>query len=354
MNAIKELRKRKKERLILRVIGFTLIPVGFAVQLVCFAQESPFGIFGMFAGVAGIVMVLRSFLHGKFKGLNQRLVECEKIPQVTILPLEKPTPQSGHKTSLEPVTLDGTDIHINTRDFYAWKAINPTVVQYEFRGTIALQQRNPVLHLYEDKVQTRQYCLQNKEDENFTGKYFQISVRLGILGIPPLPVAQIDGFVSDSPADTNMTHGCIGYRMEGHFLACGGEPGKRAYASTRGQDLVAKALKYPGYTTPANVRLLGICQDCGKSFVFHGYAFYMAQSDVAYSDDGQDCCQICAYSIDKDTWTYEEDGKIFRYYNSFCCPHCSAPYIDYKQHPERKVFGVSGCVHLGKTHYTAQ
>ena len=97
-----------------------------------------------------------------------------------------------------------------------------------------------------------------------------------------------------------------------------------------------------------------VCPDCGKSFCFHGYAFYMMQSDVAYSDDGLDCCEIQAYDIDKDTWTYETEGKVFRYYNSFNCPHCGTPYIDYKKHPENKVFGVSGCVLLGKKHYQAK
>ena len=49
----------------------------------------------------------------------------------------------------------------------------------------------------------------------------------------------------------------------------------------------------------------------------------------------------------------EEDGKTFRYYNSFCCPHCGAPYIDYKKNPGMKQFGVSGCVHLGRKAYHA-
>ena len=86
------------------------------------------------------------------------------------------------------------------------------------------------------------------------------------------------------------------------MVACGGEEGKQRYEMNRGQDLPMKALKYQGYTTPSNIRLIGVCPDCGKSFCFHGYAFYMAQSDVAYSDDGLDCCEIQAYDIDKDVY----------------------------------------------------
>ena len=36
------------------------------------------------------------------------------------------------------------------------------------------------------------------------------------------------------------------------------------------------------------------------------------------------------------------------------CPRCGAAYIDYKNHPENKVFGEPGCVLLDKTPYTFQ
>ena len=257
------------------------------------------------------------------------------------------------KEEIVPVQFVDSDIHIDSNKFIAWKRANPAAPQIEVSGSIPLTEKTPTISLYEDEIKTRDYCLQTEEDENFTGKYFLISVRLGVLGNPAVPVAQIDGFVSDTPNERRMTMDDVGYRMEGHFLACGGEAGKQRYEMNRGQDLPMKALKYQGYTTPSNVRLIGVCPDCGKSFTFRGYAFYMGQSDVAYSDDGLDCCEIQAYDIDKDTWSYETDGKTFRYYNSFNCPHCGTPYIDYKKYPENKVFGVSGCVHLGRKPYRA-
>lgn len=139
--------------------------------------------------------------------------------------------------------------------------------------------------------------------------------------------------------------------MEGHFLACGGENTKVRQEMNRGQDLPMKALKYLGYITPANIRMVGICPDCGKSFCFHAYSLYMGQCDVAYSDDGLECCSISSQEIDKDSWTHQTDGKTFHYYNSFCCPHCGTPYIDYQKFPEKKKFGVSGCVYLGRELY---
>lgn len=256
----------------------------------------------------------------------------------------KPKPTVQSRTA--PARFEGTSIYVDSAAVLQWLP-----AQYELQGVLPLSEKEPIITLYEDGVKTREYRLQTEKDEDFTGKYFQISIRLGMQGNPSVPAAQIDGFVSDTPEDRKMTMDDVGYRMEGHFLACGGETARLRYQMLRGKDLPMKALKYPGYTTPSNVRLVGICPDCGKTFCFHGYACYMAQNEVAYSDDGLDCCQVSEHNIDKDSWAYEVDGKTFRYYNSFCCPHCGAPYIDYRKYPEQKVFGVSGCVHLGRKVY---
>ena len=267
--------------------------------------------------------------------------------------LGKPLPEKAVEKK-DPVAFNSGHIHIDSAAFFAWKKENPESPQYEICSCISLHEKEPVIFLYEDGIKTREYCLQTEENEDFTGKYFHVSVRLGFQGQPAAPVAQIDGFVSDTDEDRKMTIKDIGYRMEGHFLACGEGLGVLRYNMTTGRDLPAKGLKYPGYTTPANVRLVGICPSCGKSFCFHGYAFYMVQNDVAYSDDGLDCCEILPHNIDKENWVHEIDGKKFRYYNSFNCPHCGVPYIDYKTYPDDKVFGVSGCVHLGRKAFRAE
>lgn len=249
---------------------------------------------------------------------------------------------------LAPVWFDGSGIHIDSKKFFAWNEKNSEEGQCVVTGIIPLIEKTPVIALYEDDEKTVEYCLETEDDENFSGLYFHVCARLSMLGNPQVPVAQIDGFVADTPDEREMSMKDVGYRMEGRFLKCGGEMAKKYYDSCRGADLPGKALKYPGFTTPSNIRLIGICPDCGKSFAFHGYAFYNAHNDVAYSDDGLDCCEIREYEIDKLTWSYEVGGKTFRYYNSFCCPHCGTPYIDYKKYPQMKVFGVSGCVLIGR------
>lgn len=254
---------------------------------------------------------------------------------------------------LAPVVVKEQRIHIYSFELIKWCRQNATQ-RYELTGVIPLTERTPVITLFDDGEKVREYCLQTKGDEDFTGKYFHYSVRLTLPDLPMLPIAQIDGFISDTPEKREFTQDDIGYRMEGYYLSFLGKPAEEAYATMRGADLPAKGLRYPGYTTPSNIRLIGICPECKKSFCFHSFAFYMGQNDVAYSDDGLYCCSIADCNINPDTWSYEEDGKTFRYYNSFRCPHCGEAYIDYTNHHDRKVFGVSGCVHLGDQHFNAK
>ncbi|MBE6713475.1 MAG: hypothetical protein E7580_08215 [Ruminococcaceae bacterium] len=254
--------------------------------------------------------------------------------------------------SLIPVQTSGQCILLHSEAFLKW--YKGTNAPFECTATLPLTSAAPSIHLLEDDQAVREYVLETEGKEDFTDKFFQSSIRLSVMGSPAAPVALIDGFISDTPEDRKMNYSDVGYRMEVYFLACGGKNSETRYEMNRGQDLPQKALKYAGYTTPSNVRLIGVCPYCKKSFAFHGYAFYMAQSDVAYSDDGLDCCEIRAQGIDKENWVYTVEGKTFRYYNSFNCPHCGTPYIDYQKFPQNKVFGVSGCVLLGKKPYHDQ
>lgn len=288
-------------------------------------------------------MVRRTFGTADAMKLGKPLEEEEPAPAVV-----EPDRKSAENA---PAKFEGANIYVDFSALMKWLISNPKT-QFELQGALPLTEREPTISLYEDGEKTREYRLQTEGEEDFAGKYFLISLRMSLMGALRLPVAQIDGFISDTPEDREMTLDDVGYRMEGHFLKCGGENAEISYKVTGGKDLPQKGLKYPGYTTPANVRLVGICPKCGKSFCFHGYSVYMGQCDAAYSDDGLDCCSISDRNINKDSWSFEADGKTFRYYNSFCCPHCGTPYIDYSKFPENKVFGVSACVHLGRKLYS--
>lgn len=256
------------------------------------------------------------------------------------------------------------EIHIDSSSYYNYLS----AVFYSKRppeplkinGKLALFEKTPVIKLYDDGVLVREYCLQTTGDEDFTGKQFNVGVILSLNGKPPVPAAQIDGFISEqTDEELSMKMGDIGFRMEAYFLISGKEDAKQRYEALRGQDLVPKALKYPGYTTPLNVRLIGICPECKKSFAFTSYNFPMMQSEPAYSDDGLDVMDLSAYKteetgFDKENWSCTVEGKTFRYYNSFNCPHCGEPYIDYKKFPQNKGYGNLGCAFLGNKVYREQ
>ncbi len=263
--------------------------------------------------------------------------------------------QKDQKPALCPVKIDGQSVHVSLADylvFYNKNFVEHKAALYQYFGVISLTEKEPLISLYEDSELRCSYRLQTEGDEDFTGKYFQAGVNLYFQGNPAVPVCQIDGFISDTPEKRKMNRGDIAYRMEVCFLG-NDDDSKKRYEENRGKDLGWKALKYAGMVTPRNVRLVGICPKCGQSFAFHSYAVYLTQDDAAYSDDGLDVCTITDPNIDKSTWMYEADGKTFRYYNSFCCPYCGEPYIDYKNQPENKKFGVSACVHLGHQLYQA-
>ena len=295
----------------------------------------------------GVISLYCCILDAKHKNALEK-IRAELISEIYARNFVIPK-----SSSAAPVKIKDLEIHIDSKTLLERMKDPNNEGPYELIDVISIPVNNPVLSVYEDGVKTREYCLQT-EKEDFTGKFFHIDIRIVMYGEPPLLGLQIDGFISDTQEIRKMERDDIGYRMEAFFLSCGGSKAKEINDSIAGQDLVAKGLKYPGFTTPSNIRLIGICSECKKSFVFYGHAFYMGQNDVAYSDDGLDCCVISDLDIDKDTWKYETDGKTFRYYNSFRCPHCGTPYIDYQKHHENKVFGVSGCVLLGRQAYNAK
>jgi hypothetical protein len=258
--------------------------------------------------------------------------------------------EKGAKGSFIPVECKGTSIYINSKQLIAWRNDNLLKKQYELDYCMPISEAEPTIYLYEDEAIIKKYKLQKNEDENFTGKNFILHMSITIKGNPEVFIAKINGFISDTEDIRNINLNDIGYSMENAILRCSGEAGSQLYKDVKGKGLVEKGLKNPSRITPGNIRLIGICPQCNNSFTFKSVACYMIQRDAAYSDDGMDCCEI-PRDIDVNTWQYTEDGKTFRYYNNFNCPHCKTPYIDNKKHPQHKTFGVPACIHLGRKHY---
>ncbi|WP_195450998.1 hypothetical protein [Anaeromassilibacillus sp. 1001302B_160321_C8] len=86
MNKKQELLQLKKQRTKIRIIGFCIMPLGYAIMGLCMASGSPLGILGMFIAFAGIMLILRSFMHFKYAGLNKALAEYDANPELQYIP----------------------------------------------------------------------------------------------------------------------------------------------------------------------------------------------------------------------------------------------------------------------------
>lgn len=249
-----------------------------------------------------------------------------------------------------PLTVKEMRIDIDTKEYADWYS----VTGYTHQCVVKLSGKCNIFQIYENNSLRREFELGTVEGEDFSGKYFHLALRIHTSNTycGPVHLVQADGFISDTPEDKKMQLSDIGYRMEAFPLySSAGEQYMREQIIDR--DLENKGLRYPGVTTPLNVRLIGWCPSCQRSFTFLSYALYNAQEEVAYSDDGLDVCGIEEYEIDKENWARTADGKIFRYYNPFRCPHCGKPYIDYKKHRNMKRFGNAACALLGKKPYSS-
>lgn len=437
----------------MRIIGFCIIPIGYAVMGICMTMDSAFGILGMFTAFAGIMMVMRSFLHVKYRGLNDAIKYYEKNPEANYIPqgidvgmmnnarslfdnefveygkailknkhcnsfnsnsalqeinkvfwnlsdLSKMDDESlcltyamltekgesadtqdlirkecvfrtlynrysGALASLNAkrrhyVSENTIPIKIIEQSIYIESALLRSVISnspnslYELTGSIFLNEKTPTIKLYEDNELVQEYVLETAKNEDFSNQYFQICIRAHFLRDVPVAVLQIDGFVSENKETEKMTNDNVGYRFEGHYLTHGDALAQRRFENINGLDLYDKGLRYPGYSTPSCVRLIGVCQVCGKSITFRSGNIYLTSDEPVYSDDGLSVCSISSYEtanpdFNKEEWMYQKSGKTYRYYNPFRCPHCGAPYIDYQKHPEMKSFGIAACYFLDNT-----
>lgn len=220
---------------------------------------------------------------------------------------------------------------------------------YSVRFVVPLTEKTPVLPLYVNHKHLHNYVLETEKDENFTGKYFHMMIRMFLreergADHPMLITVQIDGFIADTSEDQRMKSGDIGYRFEGILLRPNGEmlPSSRA-------SLYAKGLRYLGYITPGSVRLLGICPGCHHSLCFKSYNFPMMQAEPVYSDDGTDVYTLYDMdgTLDRENWKTEVKGKTFRCRNDFRCRYCGATYLDYSSNPTKSHYGLYGCAYLG-------
>ena len=221
---------------------------------------------------------------------------------------------------------------------------------YSFYTMIPLEEKTPTISIYEGEKCAVQYYLENNENEDFSDKLLCVRgkfiCRDGITKLMSEGVVVLNREVDIDLAFNSLD--TIIYRFEYHFINAEDEKTREAVERITGKDLEAKGLKHGHHITPANVRCVGVCRSCGKSFVFNTFNYKMRGAEPVYSDDGLLTAMLHTAPVDKRNWRITLNGITYRYYNNFCCPHCGEAYIDYKQNNELKHFGNLGCVHFGK------
>jgi hypothetical protein len=175
-------------------------------------------------------------------------------------------------------------------------------------------------------------------------RYLHFSIRVG-----PTFAVQGDCLLWDSeqmPADAFAKGSAKGIRFQPFYLP----ESPVDPAELVGRGLFFRGFHFSGTITPGNVSLLCICDSCRKSFRAQSFHAGFGNNCYFYCDKGPHTLIASSYLPDAPPVLGKVDlemvrrfesklplcekcGGEFRYYNSFRCPHCLAPYIDFKRYP---------------------
>ncbi|MBN2145016.1 MAG: hypothetical protein JW774_10365 [Candidatus Aureabacteria bacterium] len=144
-------------------------------------------------------------------------------------------------------------------------------------------------------------------------------------------------------------HKISGIRFQPFFLP----EGKVKPEEFIGKGLFERGFHFPGRVTPGNVSCICICDYCRKSF--HLQSFHAGFSDVQYfyCSDYPHTLVVSSYIKDVPAQLSETDpdglnrlesklprcsicNGTFHYLNSFLCPLCKKPYIDFRKYPRNR------------------
>jgi hypothetical protein len=245
--------------------------------------------------------------------------------------------------ALLTVTVDGTEVlSIEEKDV-------PCDARISFRSGAGAE-----IQFVEESGKTHEHHL--PADRN---GFFHMSVR-----IHPNFACQADGILSAS-SEVSVAEDEIrkleadGVRFQPFFIKRKGVK----VPELKGKGLFARGLHYNGVTTPGNVILSGVCDECEKSFLFRSFHAGFSELGYFYSGSGKHTLTVSAMEPGAPAALSEPDPELlanlerrlpsapdmtkFSYLNPFRCPHCQAAYIDFEKHPEIRSSEYYGNQFLG-------
>jgi len=234
------------------------------------------------------------------------------------------------------LNIQGDSIFIdNTKDNIG----KPTELETVFK----LTQPTPEIKVYENDQLIRLFKIDTlNQNSNLTGRFLHSSIR-----ILDNSAVMIDGVISKSDISfakwTDDDYEAV--RLQPFFLSNANDKNVELI----GKGLFERGLHFSGTVTPTTVRCVCICDICKQSFSLQHFHAGFSEIQYFYSSNSKETL-IVPYSkvanmptqlqetIDLTTLPEVErklpksaDGN-FRYYNSFKCPHCLTPFIDFEKY----------------------
>lgn len=236
------------------------------------------------------------------------------------------------------VEIQGDAIFIDNSERYIG---NPIEIENIFR----LTQPTPEIKVYENNQLFRLYRIDTLiTNSNLIGQFLHSSVR-----ILENSAVMIDGIISKSyesfPKWTDEDYEAV--RLQPFYLSNADDKNVELI----GRGLFDRGLHYNGTVTPINCRCICICEECKQSFSLQHFHAGFSEVQYFYSSESRETL-IVPYNavinmpsqlqetidpitlIDVESKLPKSSDGIFRYYNSFKCPHCLEPFIDFEKHKD--------------------
>jgi len=215
----------------------------------------------------------------------------------------------------------------------------------ELMTVFDLSQAIPEIKVYENNQLARLYRMDTlNTNSNLAGQFFHCSIR-----ILDNSAVIIDGIISKSvtshPIWTNKDYEAV--RLQPFFLS----NAKNNNSKLIGKGLFERGLHFSGTVTPSNVRCICVCDDCKQSFSLQHFHAGFSEVQYFYSTDSKETLIVPNNGIAKMPTQLQEsvdlatllevEGKLpktfdgnYRYYNSFKCPYCLTPFIDFNKYKD--------------------
>jgi hypothetical protein len=225
----------------------------------------------------------------------------------------------------------------------------------------SLETSTPEIIVYENDTIVRSFRIEPLlSNKDLAGQFLHSSIR-----VLSSSAVMIDGIISRSAKTcSKWTEADYeGVRFQPFFLSDKNDNNVRLI----GKGLFERGLHFSGVVTPSGIRSICICDNCRLSFTLQHFHAGFSEIQYFYSTNSKETLLIPYKSIENlpvqlqqgiDSSELEilesklprpssNDG-VFRYYNSFKCPSCLTPFIDFEKYKEIRTQEYYGNVYINE------